>query len=77
MYEVGKTEEHPNANRLAIIVNKNLLICRNIGEKKHSNRTVSCKIKLQGKTSLKLHKFTPLKVTIMMKVVKFYEDKKS
>ena len=50
MYEAGKTEENPNAKRLALLINKNFTEYVEKCEK-HSDRIISCKIKLHGKTS--------------------------
>ena len=50
MYEAGKTEENPNAKGSALIINKNSTdYVKNF--KKDSDRIISCKIKLQWKTS--------------------------
>ena len=51
MHKVGKTEETLYAKGLAMIVNKNLTD-RVENFEKHSDRSISCKIKLQGKTSV-------------------------
>ena len=53
MYETGNTEESPNAQGLALLINKN---CTDYVEnfEKHSDRIISCKIKLHGKTSLQI-----------------------
>ena len=50
MYEAGKTEESPNAKGLALLINKNFTDY----VEKHSDRIISCKIKLHGKTSLQI-----------------------
>ena len=53
MYEAGKTEENPNAKGLALLMNKKFT---DYVEKfkKHSDRIISCKIKLHGKTPLQI-----------------------
>ena len=53
MYEAGKTEESPNAKGLALLINKNFTDYVENFEK-HSDRIISCKIKLHGKTSLQI-----------------------
>ena len=53
MYETGKTEENPNAKGLALLINKNFTDYDENFEK-HSDRIISCKIKLHGKTSLQI-----------------------
>ena len=53
MYETGKTEESPNAKGLALLINKNFTDYVENFEK-HSDRIISCKIKLHGKTSLQI-----------------------
>ena len=53
MHEVGKTKENLNAKWLALIVNKNFTDYIEKFEK-HSDRIISCKIKLQGKTALQI-----------------------
>ena len=53
MYETGKTEENPNAKGLALLINKNFTDYVENFEK-HSDRIISCKIKLHGKTSLQI-----------------------
>ena len=53
MYETGKTQESPNAKGLALLINKNFTDYVENFEK-HSDRIISCKIKLQGKTSLQI-----------------------
>ena len=54
MYEAGKTEENPNAKGLALLmINKNFTDYVEKFEK-HSDRFISCKIKLDGKTSLQI-----------------------
>ena len=45
MYETGKTEESPNAEGLAHLINKNFTDSVENFEK-HSDRIISCKIKL-------------------------------
>ena len=54
IYETGKTEESPNAKGLALTPNKQKLhwLCRKLW--KNSDRIISCKIKLHGKTSLQI-----------------------
>ena len=66
MYEAGKTEENPNAKGLALLINKN---STDYVEKmeKHSDRIISCKIKLHGKTSLQSYKTMPLHATTTTK----------
>ena len=50
IYEAGKTEENPNAKRLALLINKHFTDY--VGKfEKHSDRIISCKIQLHGKTS--------------------------
>ena len=53
MYETGKTEENLNAKGLALLINKNFTDYVENFEK-HSDRIISCKIKLHGKTSLQI-----------------------
>ena len=53
MYETGKTEESPNAKGLALLINKNFTDYVENFEK-HSDRIISCKMKLHGKTSLQI-----------------------
>ena len=53
MYETGKTEENPNAKGLALLINKNFTDYVENFEKQ-SDRIISCKIKLHGKTSLQI-----------------------
>ena len=53
MYEAGKTEETPNAKGLALLMNKNFTDYVEKFEK-HSDRIISCKIKISGKTSLQI-----------------------
>ena len=53
MYETGKTEENPNGKGLALLINKNFTDYVENFEK-HSDRIISCKIKLHGKTSLQI-----------------------
>ena len=53
MYETGKTEENPNAKGLALLINKNFTDYVENFEKL-SDRIISCKIKLHGKTSLQI-----------------------
>ena len=53
MYEAGKTEESPNAKGLALLINKNFTDYVENFEK-HSDRIISCKINLHGKTSLQI-----------------------
>ena len=53
MYETGKTEESPNAKGLALLINKNFTDYVENFEK-HSDRIISCKIKLHGKTSVQI-----------------------
>ena len=53
MYEVGKTEENPNTKELAILINKNFTDCVENFEKR-SDRIISCKTELHGKTSLQV-----------------------
>ena len=48
-----KTEENPNAKGLALLINKNFTDYVENFEK-HSDRIISCKIKLHGKTSLQI-----------------------
>ena len=48
--EAGKTEENQNAKGLALLMNKNFTDYVDKFEK-HSDRIISCKIKLHGKTS--------------------------
>ena len=48
MYEAGKTEENPNAKGLALLINKNFTDYVDKFEK-HSERIISCKMKLHGK----------------------------
>ena len=52
-YETGKTEEGPNAKGLALLINKNFTDYVENFEK-HSDRIISCKVKLHGKTSLQI-----------------------
>ena len=53
MYEAGKTEETPNAKGLALLINGNFTDYI-VEFEKHSDRIISCKIKLQAKTSLQI-----------------------
>ena len=53
MYETGKTEENPYAKGPALLINKNFTDYAEIFEN-HSDRIISCKIKLHGKTSLQI-----------------------
>ena len=56
MYETGKREESPNAKGLALLINKNFTDYVEKFEK-HSDRIISCKIKLHGRTSLQIIQF--------------------
>ena len=53
MYEAGKPEENPNAKGLALLISKTFTDYVETFEK-HSDRIISCKIKLHGKTSLQI-----------------------
>ena len=66
MYETGKTEESPNAKGLALLINKNFTDYVENFEK-HSDRIISCKIKLHGKTSLQSYKSMPQHATTTVK----------
>ena len=48
MYEAGKTEDNPNAKGLALLISKDFTDYVEKFEK-HSDRIISCKIKLHGK----------------------------
>ena len=66
MYETGKTEESPNAKGLALLINKNFTDYVENFEK-HSDRIISCKIKLHGKHHYKSYKSMPQHATTTVK----------
>ena len=53
MYDAGNTEENPNAKGLALLINNNFTDYVEKFEKQ-SDRIISCKIKLHGKTLLQI-----------------------
>ena len=67
MYETGKTEKSPNAKGLALLINKNFTDYVENFEK-HSDRIISCKIKLHGKKHhYKSYKSMPQHATTTVK----------
>ena len=67
MYEAGKTEESLNAKGLALLINKNFTDYVENFEK-HSDRIISCKIKLHGKNiTNKSYKSMPQHATTTVK----------
>ena len=72
MYGVGKTEENSNAEGLAITIKKNFTDFVQKNEK-HTDRNISCKIKLQGKHQYKSYKSKCLQVLMMMKQWRFLQ----
>ena len=66
MYEAGKTAENPNANRLALRINKNFTDFIEKFEK-HSDRIISCKFNNTEKHHYKSYKSMPLQVTMTTK----------
>ena len=72
--EQKKTEVNPNAKGIALIINTNFTdYVENV--EKHSDRIISCKIKLRGKTSLHIIQvYAPTSDYEDETVERFYEE---
>ena len=74
MYEIGKTEDSPDAKGLAFLIHPNIKDCVT-DFKTYSNRVIKMEVNLQGKDSVTaINAYAPTSSAEDKKVEQFYDD---